>query len=49
MKTVAEILGGVFLLILVYLFLWRGKETVALVNAIAGNAIEGIRTLQGRG
>ena len=49
MRIITEVVGGIFLLILVYLFLSRGRESVAIINAIASNTIAGIRALQGRG
>ena len=49
MRIITEVVGGIFLLILVYLFLSRGRESVAIINAIAANTIAGIRALQGRG
>lgn len=49
MRQVLTILSGIGLLIMLYLFLSRGQETVAIINAIAQNTVSGIRVLQGRG
>lgn len=47
-KVLAEVLGGIFVLILLYLFFTNGEKSVALINAIATNSISGIKVLQGR-
>jgi len=44
-----EIFTLIFILIAIFLFLSRGKETVSIINSIAGASIGGIKTLQGRG
>lgn len=49
MRDVMAVLSGIFMLILVYLFLEHGAQTAAIINAIAKNSIEGIKVLQGRG
>lgn len=49
MSKVAEILAGMGLLIGLFLVLSRGRETVSIVEAIAGNTIQGVKVLQGRG
>lgn len=49
METVVKIATGIFLLILVYLFLFRGRETVAIINALFEGVTGGITVLQGRG
>jgi len=49
MKDIVKIFTGIFLLILVYLFLFRGRETVAIMNTLFQGLIGGIEVLQGRG
>lgn len=48
MKTVLTILSSVFMLIAIYLFLSRSKETVAIIDSISRNATAGIKVLQAR-
>lgn len=48
MEKFVQILTGVFILILVFLFLSRGRETVAIIQALFDTAIEGVAVLQGR-
>lgn len=48
MGKVFDVLAGMGVLIGIYLFLSKGKETTSIINAIASNTISGIRTLQGR-
>ena len=48
MRFFGEIVGMTFILILVYLFLANYRASVAVIDAIAGNAVRAIRTLQGR-
>ena len=43
-----EIFTLIFILIAIFLFLSKGKETVSIVNSLAGNAVAGIKVLQGR-
>ena len=43
-----EIFTLIFILIAIFLFLSKGKETVSIVNSLAGNAVSGIKVLQGR-
>lgn len=47
-SKLVQILSGIGILIGIYLFLSRGKETTSIINAIAYNATQGIKTLQGR-
>lgn len=48
MKDFKTIVGGIGLLIGIYLILSRGEESVKIVNSLAYNATVGIKTLQGR-
>lgn len=48
MNRVFDIVGGIGLLIMLYLFLSNGKQTTSIINAVAGNSVKGIKTLQGR-
>lgn len=48
MNSIVKIAGGIGVLIGIYLFLANGNYTVKIINAIAGNTIDGITTLQGR-
>ncbi|MCU5087553.1 hypothetical protein OCA23_30290 [Bacillus cereus] len=48
MGRVFDVVAGIGILIGIYLFLSNGKQTVSVINAIAGNSISGIKTLQGR-
>lgn len=48
MSTLTKVLSGIGILIGIYLFLSRGKETASIINTIASNATMGIKTLQGR-
>lgn len=49
MRDVVKIFTGIFLLIMIYLFLFRGRETVAIINTLFEGLIGGIEVLQGRG
>jgi len=49
MSKVTSIVTMIFILIGIYLFLARGKETVNIINSIAANSVAGIKVLQGRG
>jgi len=48
MHNIIKILTGIMVLIVIYLFLANGKETVKIINSIASNTIDGIQVLQGR-
>ncbi|WP_162833761.1 MULTISPECIES: hypothetical protein [Exiguobacterium] len=48
MNKVFDVIGGMGLLIMLYLFLSNGKQTTSIINSVAGNSIKGIKTLQGR-
>lgn len=43
-----DAVAGVGILIGIYLFLTRARESTMIINALASNAIQGIKTLQGR-
>lgn len=48
MGHIVKILGGIGILIAIYLFLANGSQTTKIINAVAGNLTEGIQVLQGR-
>lgn len=48
MRTVVEIVTGIFILIGIFLFLSHGTQTVRIIDTIASNSIKGIQVLQGR-
>lgn len=48
MSKIVEILTGVFMLVLVSLFLVRGRETVAIISAWGEFFTEGVQALHGR-
>lgn len=48
MRTVVEIVTGIFILIGIFLFLSHGAQTVRIIDTIASNSIKGIQVLQGR-
>lgn len=48
MKLILTVLTGTGLLIAIYLFLSQGDRTVKIIDTLASNSIQGIRTLQGR-
>ncbi len=48
MKTVVEIVTGIFILIGIFLFLSHGTQTVRIIDTIAKNSIRGIQALQGQ-
>jgi hypothetical protein len=48
MGKVMQIVSGIGVLIGLYLFLSKSKETSTIISSIAGNSIKGIKTLQGR-
>jgi len=47
-NKVFDIFAGMGILIGIYLFLANGKQSVAIINSIAGNTTQGIKVLQGR-
>ena len=48
MHQIMKVLGGIGVLIVIYLFLSNGSQTVKIINSIAENTIDGIQVLQGR-
>ena len=48
MNQIVTVLSGIGVLIGIYLFLSKGTQTVNIINTIASNSINGIKTLQGR-
>lgn len=48
MRNIVEIASTILLLVALYLFLRNSAATVSIINTIAKNSIEGIKTLQGR-
>jgi hypothetical protein len=49
MKELGNILAGIGILIAIFLFLAHGNTTVKIIQTLAQNSIQGIKTLQGRG
>ena len=47
--SLGKILGGIGVLIAIYLVISKGDETTKIISTIAKNSIAGIQTLQGRG
>lgn len=43
-----DVIGGIGLLIMLYLVLINGRQTTSIISAIATNTTQGIKTLQGR-
>lgn len=48
MNKVFDVIGGIGLLIMLYLVLINGKQTTSIINSLASNSVKGIKTLQGR-
>lgn len=48
MGRIASIVGGIGILIGIYLFLSHGSETTSIIRTMASSATAGIKTLQGR-
>ena len=48
MHNLTKILGGIGILIAIYLFLSNGGTTLNIINSIAKNSVNGIQVLQGR-
>ena len=46
--NVQKIITGIGLLIFVFLVVSNYKATTSVINTIGGNAVQGIKTLQGR-
>lgn len=49
MRELGNILTGIGILIGIFLFLRFGNTTVSIIQSIAKNSVDGIKTLQGRG
>lgn len=49
MSKISGIVGGIGLLIGLYLVLRHGDESIGIISTIAENSVKGIKTLQGRG
>lgn len=49
MGGVVKVIGGIFVLVAIYLFLVNGYQTTAIIKTIAENSTAGIKVLQGRG
>lgn len=48
MRSVMSITGGIFILIMIYLLVRNGDQTIGVINALSYPAIQSIKTLQGR-
>lgn len=48
MNYIVKIMGGIGVLIAIYLFLSNGSQTVKIINSVASNMTNGIQVLQGR-
>lgn len=48
MNKFFDVMAGIGILIGIFLFLNKGKETVSIINTLGTNATAGIKTLQGR-
>ena len=48
MNHLTKILGGIGILIAVYLVLSNGGQTIKIIDSISSNALNGIQVLQGR-
>ena len=44
-----KVVTSIFILIGIFFFLTRGRETALIIDTLAENATAGIRALQGRG
>lgn len=49
MNKIFDVIAGIFVLIGIYLFITNFQGTTSIINTIASNSIQGIKTLQGRG
>lgn len=49
MRGFTSALTGIGILIGIFLFLRFGNTTVSIIQTIAKNSVDGIKTLQGRG
>lgn len=48
MRMVSGMVGGIGMLIMLYLFLRNGDKTVKIIESIGSTATKGIATLQGQ-
>lgn len=48
MNKIGSILAGTGVIIVLYLFLTNGKESVEIINSISSTYTNGIKALQGR-
>ena len=48
MNHLTKILGGIGILIAIYLVLSNGSQSIKIVESISSNALNGIQVLQGR-
>lgn len=48
MNKIFDVIGGIGILIAIYLFLSQSKATTSIISSMASNATSGIKTLQGR-
>lgn len=49
MKHISDVLGGIGILIAIYLFLSNGKQTTNIISSLLTNGTNAIKVLQGRG
>lgn len=49
MAQISKIIAGIGMLIFVFLVVSNYKATTSVINTVGSNAIQGIKTLQGRG
>jgi hypothetical protein len=47
--NIGKMIGGVCILIGIYLFVSNGDKTAKVINSLASNSVYGIKVLQGRG
>lgn len=48
MSTISKVVGGIGILIAIYLFLSNAESTARIISTIGTNSINGIAVLQGR-
>ncbi|WP_215586102.1 hypothetical protein [Bacillus mycoides] len=48
MGRILGVISGIGLLIALYLFLSNARQTTQIIDSMAGNAVSGIKVLQGR-
>lgn len=47
-KDIRNVIGGAFVLIGIYLFIYNGDKTVKVLNSLGGQSVGAIKVLQGR-